>query len=43
MNDDTLKVFTFTLIDGRKVSYEGLTEGQAFNRANAYQWLADLH
>ena len=32
----TLKVFTFKLTDGRKVSYQGITEQSAFNKAREY-------
>lgn len=36
MENDTAQLFTFKLNDGRKVTYEALTERHAFNRARAY-------
>lgn len=36
MPNDVFKLFTYTLIDGRKVTYAGLDEKQAFNWAHAY-------
>lgn len=34
--DDTIKLFTFELIDGRKVTYAGKTEKLAFWHADDY-------
>lgn len=34
--EDYFQLFTFDLIDGRKVTYAGLTEGAALNRARCY-------
>jgi hypothetical protein len=33
---DHFRLFTFDLIDGRKVTYAGLSEKQAFNKARRY-------
>lgn len=36
MTNDVLKLFTFDIIDGRKVTYEGFTEKGALNKARRY-------
>lgn len=33
MDDNTLMLYTYTLIDGRNVTFAGLFEEEAFNRA----------
>ncbi len=38
---DTIKLFTFKLIDGRKVTYAGLNEKQAYRIAQSHHYYVE--